>query len=317
MGSISSNHPIIDGHVDLIYDMLRHHPDKKLDEISTGHVTLQKMNKGNVNIIVTALFCPDEENGQNSANRYLEYLIQSVEKKLTPLYKIRTCDDLDLCFNGDKAPGTILLLENADALIETDINRLRETGIKSVGLTHAGRNRIGDGNNLPFPKGLTSHGKKIVNTLEKNNFAIDLAHLAEPGFWEIMDIFKGHVMTSHTGLRQFCNIPRNLSWEQIREIIQTRGGVAGISVNPEMLSSDKKADIDDVFKHIDYIAQKIGVDGIAIGSDFCGFDLTGKGIEDISKLISLKKILYTHGYDAEAIRKIMGENWRRFYSSLF
>jgi len=316
MKSISSNECIIDGHVDLIYDLIKHHPDKGLDEISTGHVTLQKMDKGNVNIIVTALFCPDEENGQDSAHRYLKHLIKTAQEKLNPLYNIKDCNDLDSCFNGDKT-GMILLLENADALIETDIDSLKQWGIKAVGLTHVGSNRIGDGNNIPFPKGLSKSGKIIVKTLAKDGLAIDLAHLAEPGFWEIMDIFNGPVMTSHTGLRQFCDIPRNLSWEQVREIIQIRGGIVGITVNPEMLSLDKKASIEDIFKDIDYIAQKTGVDGIAIGSDFCGFDLTCKGIEDISSLPELKEILYNHGYDTEAVEKIMGKNWYHFYRSMF
>ena len=307
--------PIVDGHVDLLYEMIQHHPDTPFHEISTGPVTLEKLEKGDIRIIVTAFYCPDEHNGPGSAIEYLENLFDMADKNLTGLTHIQTAKGLNSCFKKGTGTGTVFLLENADALLEMGIEKLEEKGLKVVGLTHAGKNRIGDGNGIRYPERLTVEGKDIVKILDNNGFAIDLAHLSWPCFREVVDVFKGPVISSHTGLRPFCDTPRNLSPEQV-EIILQRDGLIGITINPEMLSEDQTAGIEDVFKHIDFIAQKYGAGGVALGSDFCGFDLSIQGVEDISKLNNLVGILVKHGYPWEAIQKIMGENWRLFYSSL-
>ena len=315
MNDRHSDLPIVDGHVDILYEMIRHHPDTPFHEISTGPVTLKKLEKGGIRIIVTALYCPDEHNGPGSAAEYLEGLFDMADKYLAGLNHILTAKEIDSCFKGETGIGKILLLENSDALLEMGTDKLEESGLKVVGLTHAGRNRIGDGNGIRYPEGLTSEGKALVKILDNNGFAIDLAHLSQPCFWEVIDTFKGPVISSHTGISPLCDIPRNLSPEQV-EIMLQRDGLIGITINPEMLSEDQIADAEDVFKHIDFIAQKYGVDGIALGSDLCGFDMVTSGAEDISKLKNLVEILERHGYPREAVQKIMGENWRLFYSSL-
>jgi len=316
MNNINNNNniPIIDGHVDLIYEMQRHYYDKPFHEISGGPVTLKKLCKGNVKIIVSAFFLADGFNGAELSVNYLKNLINASDKYLTSLTQIKSREDLDKCFK--KGSGVIFLLENADALLNFSISELKNKNIKTIGLTHVGKNRIGDGNMVPFPEKLTKHGKELVKILDQNGFAIDLAHLSEPSFFDVVNSFKGPIMSSHTGLTPFYNTPRNLSPEQIKIILQ-RKGVIGISVNPEMLSYSQSATINDVFIQIDYIAQKYDVDGIAIGSDFCGFDLINSGLDDISKLSNLAEILDKNGYPEKAVKKILGENWFNFYASLF
>ncbi len=315
MNNNNSELPIIDGHVDLLYEMSRFHPDISFNEISEGPVTLEKLKTGNIRVIVTAFYCPDEYNGPGRSVKYLENLFKISDKYLTGLYKIKTGKELELCMKEEA--GTIFLLENSDALLEMGIERLHEKGLKVAGLTHAGKNRIGDGNGVKYPDGLTKEGKKLVKFLDINGFAVDLAHLSDPCFREVIDLFKGPMISSHTGVRYFCNNPRNLSAEQI-EIILQRNGIIGITINPEMLSEDNTAGIQDVFKHIDFIAQKYGADGIALGSDLCGFDSVNNGLEDISKLKNLAELFYKRGgYPLDAIEKIMGKNWYDFYFSLF
>lgn len=307
--------PIIDGHVDILYEMVQKYPDTPFHEISTGAVTLEKLKKGDIRTITASFYCPDEHNGPGSSVGYLENLFDIADKYLTSLIHIRTPKELDLCFREKTKTGVIFLLENADALLDMGIERLREKGFKITGLTHNGKNRIGDGSAVRYPEKLTKEGKALIKVLDNNGFAIDMAHLSQPCFWEVIDTFRGPVISSHTGIRTLCDIPRNLSPEQV-DIMLQRDGLIGITFNPEMLSADRIAGIEDVFKHIDFIAQKHGVDGIGIGSDICGFDVPVQGLEDISGLNGLVEILVKHGYPRQAIQEIMGENWYLFYSSL-
>ena len=199
--------------------------------------------------------------------------------------------------------------------MEFDRSKLAEAGIRVAGLTHMGKNRIGDGNNVAFPEGLTSEGKNLVKQLAREGFAFDAAHLAEPGFRDLVRIFDGPLISSHTGLRALHDIPRNLTRDQVAAILE-RKGVIGIAADPAMLTSSGKASIEDIFRHIDWIAQSFEADGIGIGTDFCGFHTVNAGFEDITRLADLERIMLQHGYSEPSIRKIMGENWRVFYESL-
>ncbi len=303
----------IDGHSDILFEMFESHLNVAFDRLDNLPVTVDKIKSANVFVTVAALYCPDTYNGRG-ARDFLSGLIAYAGKYLTGLFHIRSAEELNECIE-QKRPGTIWLLENSDALLEFDRARLSQTGIKVAGLTHMGRNRIGDGNNVPFPHGLTGKGKDLVEELAQEGFAFDAAHLAEPGFRDLCRIYEGPIISSHTGVRSLYDIPRNLTREQIALILE-RKGVVGIAADPNMLTPSGQASIEDIFHHIDWIAQSFGTDGIGIGTDFCGFHATTAGFEDIGRLEDLARIMLANGYPMQSVRKIMGENWRDFYDSL-
>jgi membrane dipeptidase len=307
-------YPVFDGHCDILYEMTRSHGGIPYDKVEDLPVTLEKMQVSNVLVIVAALYCPDSYNGTGSAVRFLANLIDYAEEYLTGLAHIRSASTLAGCFR-QKKPGMILLVENADGLLDLDPGKLERSGIRVAGLTHMGRNRLGDGNNIPFPDGLSTEGKGLVRQLMEKGFAFDVAHLAEPGFNDLVRIHEGPLLSSHTGVRALCDIPRNLTKDQVRIILE-RKGVVGIAADPKMLSVSGEASIEDIFRHIDWIVQSFEADGIGIGTDFCGFHTTNKGLEDISRLPDLADMLLAHGYPEESVRKIMGKNWYDFYVTL-
>jgi len=200
--------------------------------------------------------------------------------------------------------------KNADVLLDFDLDKFQALGFRVVGLTHAGRNRIGDGNSIQNPSGFTKAGRKLIKQIEARGLSIDVAHLAEPCFWELMDCFSGTLLTSHTGFRQFCDLPRNLSEAQL-DILVERGGMIGFTVAPEMLSMANKVDIHDVFAQMDWFVQKYGVDNLGIGSDFGGCEL--ESITDYTQFDLLMDLFVQHGYSFSAIEKIMATNWLNFY----
>lgn len=303
----------IDGHVDVLHEMFESRPKAPFEELTDLPVTLEKMRSSNVLAAVFALYCPDTHNGAGAAD-FLSKLVDYAEEYLTGLFHIKSAEDLNNCIR-QKTPGMIWLIENADGLLEFDRAKLAQAGIRIAGLTHQGRNRIGDGNNVAFPEGLTGRGKSLVKELASDGFVFDTAHLAEPGFRDLTRIYEGPLISSHTGARALCDIPRNLTRSQVAAIIE-RKGVIGIAADPTMLTLSGQASIEDIFRHIDWIAQSFDVDGIAIGSDFCGFFTPNTGFEDITRLSDLARIMLEHGYPEPSIKKILGENWRAFYESL-
>ncbi|MDD2321410.1 MAG: membrane dipeptidase [Geobacteraceae bacterium] len=305
----------IDSHVDLLYDLLSHHPDTPFDETQDAWISLPKLAAGGVRIIVSVLYCTDAFNGPARAADNLRHLLSYAGQNIRKLEPITTVNELDTCYRGSGAPGALLLLENADALAEFPAEALKKQGVRMVGLTHVGKNRIADGNTVPNPEGLTRMGRKLVEELDRLGFAIDTAHLSDPCFKDVAELFPGRLISSHTGFRTHCDTPRNLSDEQIR-IILSRGGVIGVAAYPGMLSPDGRADLSLLFRQIDWFVQKFGPGGIGLGTDFGGYDTVCEGFEDHARLPALAALLADAGYPDSAIRDIMGDNWFRFFRDL-
>jgi membrane dipeptidase len=308
-------YPVMDAHVDLLHDLMVRHPNTALAELPHAWVSIPRLREGRVRVIVSAFYCPDSHNGPARAADHLRSLLGYADSYLDGLAIITTPGELESCYGGTGAPGALRLLENGDALLEITPEELKRYGFRVVGLTHGGRNRLADGNGVEHPDGLTPAGRDLVRELDRLGFAIDTAHLSEPAFREVAALFTGSLICSHTGVRSFFPIPRNISEEQAR-IIVSRGGVIGIAAAPEILSPDGGADITAVFRQIDCLVQRHGAEWVGIGSDFGGFDSVCRGLEDHSSLPLLGELLERAGYPGEAVGWIMGGNWFRFFHRL-
>ncbi|MEW6027560.1 MAG: dipeptidase, partial [Planctomycetota bacterium] len=189
-----------------------------------------------------------------------------------------------------------------------------DLGVRSLGLTHNPHNDLGDGIGVKHPKGLTAFGKSVVRELNRMGMLIDCAHLAKPGFRDVARIARGPIISSHTGVRALRDIPRNLDDEQIKEICR-RKGVMGVFYLPDYLKSFKRkkdsATVKDVVNHIQYIADKFGVDYVGLGSDWDGYNGVAYGLEDCSYLPNITAELVHRGFNQTEIRKILGGNFVR------
>lgn len=314
--TVDRPYPTIDSHVDLIHDLMRRHEGARFSQLDQAWITFDRLTGGGVRLIVSAHYCPDSHNGPATAAPFLRRLCAYADRYLDRLTPIGSGGDLEGVMREKGGCGLIPLLENADALLELPPEELRLQGFRVVGLTHAGSNRLADGNGVENPAGLTGAGRNLLAKLERLGFALDTAHLSAPAFREVAERFAGPLVSTHTGLCEFCDTPRNLSrWQA--ETILSRDGVIGIAVAPELLSPRRRADIGLVFRHIDHLVQRHGPGGVGIGSDFGGFDLVCDGLEDHSRLPALAGMMEAAGYPAEAVAGIMGGNWLRFFSRLY
>jgi membrane dipeptidase len=305
---------ICDGHVDLLYALMHQAPGQDFLSLEHGPVTQTSLEQGKVRIFVSAFYCPDAVNGPETALPYLHTLLAYWRDHVRMPGPIRNANQIEEAWTGTGPAHALLLLENADCLLDMDLLEFQDLGFRMVGLTHIGQNRVGDGNAVSAPAGLTGPGRRLVRELDRMGLTIDMAHLSEPAFREVAGLTSGPLVTTHTGLRRFCDRPRNLSLEQI-EVIAERSGVIGLALAPEMLALDATVTVEDVFVQLDWLAQRFGPSIVGLGSDVGGFEGAVVGLADHAGLPWLAERMDRAGYRPEEVAAIMGENWYRLFST--
>ncbi len=304
---------VVDGYINLVGFFRSYFPKMSFSEITNGDLTSKKLMQGGVRGIVSAFHCPDSANGPKHAAKYLSNLITYAQNYLSDLSVLTSSKQLNQVMAGKAPPAMIPLIDNADALLEWDLMDIWFRGFRTIGLTQGGTNRIGDGHDVLNPSGLSSRGLQLVRRLSESGFIIDVTRLSAPSFSQVVSNFYGALIASHTGVRHFCDLPYNLSYEQIRVIVE-RGGIIGIALDPEKLSLDRRAGVSEVFAHIDWLVQQFGPEYVALGSDFGAFKEKCDGLETPGELQRLAAMLERYGYSRKAVAKIMGENWAEFYA---
>jgi membrane dipeptidase len=161
-------------------------------------------------------------------------------------------------------------------------------------------------------KGLSDFGKQVIKTMDSLGMIIDVSHTGIKTIEDILATTKNPIIASHTACYNVRPHYRNLTDEQIKAIA-SKGGIIGITFYPPFLSNTGTANVETVVKHIDYIVKLVGIDYVAIGSDFDGIEKTPQGLEDVSRFPNLTKALFKKGYSESDIRKILGENFLRVF----
>ena len=233
----------------------------------------------------------------------------------------------------------LITMEGVEPL-GTDLNQIRvfyELGVRSIGLTHARSNAAGHGGVFAAsgssPKGLTAFGRDVLRQCELLGVIVDLAHINPAGFEEILSMTTKPPIVSHTNVRRYYDIERNISDEQIKMIGQRRGviGVNSILVSPQ----EEESTLDWYVEHIEHIANLIGIDGVGIGFDFFEFiyghwpesrqkELAAKfttphfipDLRNHSQARNLTRKLIERGFQDEQIEKILRDNWLRIFEEV-
>ncbi|MDP2884390.1 MAG: membrane dipeptidase [Ignavibacteria bacterium] len=164
--------------------------------------------------------------------------------------------------------------------------------------------------------GLNDFGKQVIRTMDSLGMIIDVSHVGPQTVTDILATSRNPIIASHSGASAVRNHYRNLTDSQIGAIA-ARGGVIGVVFYPPFLVSTGTARLDDVVRHIDYIKNLVGVDYVAIGSDFDGMDgRFPEGLEDVSRFPALTEALLKRGYTKQDVRKILGENFMRVFRTV-
>ncbi len=235
----------------------------------------------------------------------------------------RDLDDHLRLWQGDRKPGLVLLMEGADPIVQvSDLPRWWQRGLRMIGLTygdtHYGRGVAGG--STTFKKGgLTPAGFALLGQMAELGFIWDIAHLAEEGVWQGLDMQFPRVCASHANARAFIPTDRQLSDEVIRAVGE-RDGVIGLVLYNRFLEPGWKKDKSipvtlkhHVAQHARHIADLAGWKTVGIGSDLdggFGREQSPVEIESIADLYKIGSVV-----PAEVSAAVLSTNWLNFFRS--
>lgn len=338
MMSAESLPPVFDGHNDTVLSMLNHgrsffergtpEMDKHAGGMG-GHLDLPRAKEGNFAGGFFAVYVPNDPQAdgmmstayaQNFALTALGMLMKTAEDSDGEVQVVRTAAEIEQCIADGKL-AMLLHLEGAEPL-DADGRALEvfyAAGVRSLGITHSRPNIFGHGVDKPFPHspdtgpGLTDAGKELVRQCNELGIVIDLSHLNEKGFWDVAELSEHPLVATHSNVHTLSQHPRNLTDEQL-DAIRDSNGIVGLNFAVSFLREDGARDadtpIETMVRHIEYLADTVGIDRVALGSDFDG-TIVPREIGDASGLPKLLQALKDHGYDDEHIEKIAWRNWVR------
>jgi membrane dipeptidase len=301
--------------------------------IETDH--LPEFKKGGWNVIVSSIYLDKADLPENALRKALHQvscLYAELEESPDKLMLCKNTADILQAKKIGKI-GIMLSFEGVEPL-GTDISLLRvfyELGVRFVGLTWSRRNAAGDGCAFKFSDrqmrgGLSDFGLSVIKEAEKLGMIMDVTHINDEGFEDIMDHSKQPVIASHSNAREVSNTPRNLTDEQLKSIADS-GGVAGINAVSIIASVESDhPDINTLVDHIEHMKNVAGVDHIGLGLDLC--DLFSKYKPDgvvrnafdiVDKHRALGELTYAlleRGFSKEDIIKIYGGNFMKVYERM-
>ncbi|MBE3556941.1 MAG: dipeptidase [Firmicutes bacterium] len=153
-----------------------------------------------------------------------------------------------------------------------------EAGVRMVSLVWNERNELADGAGQPHPGGLTEAGIAAVEKIESLGMVLDVSHLSDPSFWDVIRFSHRPLLASHSNARRLCPHRRNLSDEALRAIAD-RGGVVSVTMEPDFLRIDGQASLQDIVDQVCYLRNLIGSEAIGFGADFDGVDTLPQGVQ--------------------------------------
>ena len=303
---------ILDAHCDTVTRIMN---SKENLLKNTGHLDLERMKgMGDFVQFFAAFIDPDLSFGHPL--RLAVKIIDKFYEQMNIFY-----DQVQPCFHYDDIIRTIdskkiaafLTIEGGDCL-EGEIASLRlfyKLGVRSLVLTWNHRNEIADGVADAITKGgLTIFGREVIKEMNHLGMVIDISHISETGFWDVLELSQQPVIASHSNVKELCKSRRNLTNEQILEIKKNKG-VIGINLYPTFLSDSETASLKDILNHIEYLVSLTGEDHIGLGADFDGIENTPediKGVQDIKLIFNeLLKLNYSQSF----IEKFAAGNFLR------
>ncbi|SDM06672.1 membrane dipeptidase [Halogranum gelatinilyticum] len=341
---MSSSPLVFDGHNDTLLDLLHGRSGERsfFEASECGHLDLPRARDGGFGGGFFAMFVPSEDGldlvetdegyevphppavrhecAHEMTQRLFDLLTTLVEESEGQLRLVRTAAELADCFDGDTLVA-LAHLEGAEAVAPdlSNLTDLYDAGIRSIGLVWSRQNAFGYGVPFRYPAspdigpGLTDAGEELVAACNDLGIVVDCAHLNERGFWDVAETSDDPLVVTHTAAHELCPSSRNLTDEQL-DAVADSGGVVGITFGVSDLRPDGEFDADvplsTLVDHVAYVADRLGVDHVALGSDFDGTTVPDS-LGDVSGLPAVFDELRARGFDADGVEKVAHDNWLR------
>jgi membrane dipeptidase len=212
----------------------------------------------------------------------------------------------------------IVHLEGAEP-IAPDLSNLEDwyaRGLRSIGIVWSRPNAFATGVPFAFPAspdtgpGLTDAGRALVRACNELGILVDCSHLNERGFWDVAELSDAPLVATHSNAHALSPSSRNLTDAQLAAI-GSSGGVVGVNFAITFLREDGRyvpeTGMDEIVRHVEYLAERMGIDHVAFGSDFDGAEVPAElgGVRGLPALVDALP------FDADGVAKVTHANWLR------
>ena len=327
---------VVDMHCDTISAILYEQRKGKNAELRSNdlNIDIEKMKKGDYLLQNFAMFV-NLQNVKNPLEECLSLIdcfYEELEKNKDSLSLVLNYDDITKNSNDGKMSALLTIEEGGTSCSSlANLRIFHRLGVRMITLTWNYFNGIGypnvnllNGNkpNIRVPNekdGLTPFGIEFIREMERLNMIIDVSHLSDAGFYDVLKYTKKPFVASHSNARGVTKHNRNMSDDMILKLAD-RGGVMGINFAGDFLEESDSEDrvrskISNMVKHIRYIVDLAGIECVGLGSDFDGIyqDLE---LDNASKMPELEQALRKDEFSEEDIEKIFYKNVLRVYKEV-
>jgi membrane dipeptidase len=320
------------------------------------HVDIPRLLEGGMRNPYFALYVPTYYSGSDAIRKTLQ--LRDAMQRVLDAYPSK----IDLALNASDVEriqragkiAAVLTIESGHVIADelAVLRMYHRLGIRSMTLVHFRNNGWSDSStDTAQHNGLTAFGKEVVREMNRIGMIVDISHVSDKTFYDVMAVATKPVIASHSSCRALSDFPRNMTDDMIRAVAKN-GGVVGINfgggflhpndaeayrrrisnrgalvpnlqgkdldefarnefVNSYLKMQATAASLEDVVKHIDHVVKIAGIDHVGIGSDWDGISSVPKGLEDVSKMPALTAALLKNGYSEPDVLKILGGNHLR------
>lgn len=332
---LHQHNPVVDAHLDLAAEIyIRYQNGEK--EVIRNHY-LDNFKKAGITFIVSSVFVQTSQlpaRGLELTLNQISALLEDIETVKDEVVLVKSKQDIQKVINEGKI-GIILYLEGLD-IITNDCNMLRalyEMGVRGASLTWSRRNYLGEGcckasQRIDIKGGLSSLGIKTLQMLEKLHMFVDVSHLNDDGFEDVVKRSTRPFIATHSNARNVHMNYRNLTDNQIK-LLAARGGVMGLNAYKDIVGVESfNHAIIKMCEHVIYIINLVGETHIGYGLDLCDsyeeaqprieFSLERYDcIRNHTELIDVTAELLREGVSDEVVKKIIGQNFVDYFMNIF
>jgi membrane dipeptidase len=325
--AIHRTHPVVECHSDIPIDLYRRRRAGEESPLCDDH--LLRLRAGGVAVQLLAVGGDVPEVHDPEGSPHLRAL-QTIDDVLVEtgrcdgLRAVETAGDIDAAIAAGEV-ALILHLEGLKPILGAGNSRasallrhFHRLGLRSAQLTWNGGNDLADGVGVERPGGLTPLGRDMVAELERLGIMIDLSHLSEPSFWDLLEVASGPVVATHANAFALCPHRRNLRDEQIGAVASS-GGFVGVCFVAAFIGEEPT--IERLLDHVDHLVELVGAEAVGVGPDYVEFALdlmtepgsehTYLGPEGLRRVETLPVFtagLLSRGYSEDDTAKILGGN---------
>ena len=326
---------LIDTHQDTPYRLFRH-PADIAARTAGGHFDYPRAKEGGLDALFMAVYVPPRREANGTAYAFANESIDMIERlaRDKPEQFVLARSVADIRDQFGTGPVSIALGIENGAPLEGDLAKLGHfynRGVRYITLCHSKCNHICDSSydTERTWHGLSPFGKRLIPAMNRIGMIIDVSHISDEAFYQVIELSKTPVVATHSGCRHFTpGWERNMSDEMIR-LLAEHGGLIQINFGSIFVNAEvnrrfvgntaggqpqAKATVADVVANIDHVVQLVGIDHVGLGSDFDGVSRLPEGLKDVSCYPNLIGALLEAGYREADIRKLCGGNFLRVWS---